>query len=289
MNQKDLIETTNWPRYIVKLGELGHLDGLNGTAKYLLLAMATFMRWETGDDGEFGDVGYYNETLSKKTGLADRTLRDALKSLLGAGLIERVEFRSHGGFRRRTKYNIAPAILLAKERHTGTAEARRSGGVEARRSSSSSSQYSSIQMHEEEPPYPLAPAGASSPAGDVCSRRKPRIQKSQKDKLKKFGEETGFFEWYDLYGKKVNPYRALWAWYKLSDKDRASIMENTRDYLERRERAESAAASTGAFVYGKPHPSTFLNESRWLDEFDENELKSEVERDYEEYCRRNKS
>jgi len=76
-----------------------------------------------------------------------------------------------------------------------------------------------------------------------------------------------FDDWYKIYPRKAAPPIARKAWDKLSTEEQEECYEVTVTRLEK-DAAWVEARETGIKKH-IPHPSTFLNQQRWLDDYDE--------------------
>lgn len=68
---------------------------------------------------------------------------------------------------------------------------------------------------------------------------------------------------YRVLGSVGGKLPALRAWERLSEEDRAALLERTRAYIARR----AAASARGLHIPFAPHGSTFLHQRRWDDAF----------------------
>ena len=88
-----------------------------------------------------------------------------------------------------------------------------------------------------------------------------------KQATKKYGEQSkvdGFSSWWEVWPNRKAKEDAEKAWSSLSDEERSTMVDLTKDYLARRMASESA----GVFVPNIPLPATYLRKKRWTDQFD---------------------
>lgn len=71
-----------------------------------------------------------------------------------------------------------------------------------------------------------------------------------------------FEEFWKLYPRKVGKFAAMKKWNKINEEDHPQILEKVTRLKD------SIPTKEGGLKY-VPHPSTWLNQGRWLDEEDE--------------------
>lgn len=107
---------------------------------------------------------------------------------------------------------------------------------------------------------------------DKQKQSQKQSQKETPPKAPKGAEPVGFFDFWQLYPKKVAKPAAIKAWVKLNPND-----ETFRKILES-VKAQSASPDWlkdgGQFI---PHPATYLNGRRWEDLFEAPETKATLE------------
>jgi hypothetical protein len=99
------------------------------------------------------------------------------------------------------------------------------------------------------------------------------IKKRDKEAVRHLAKMYGFDEWYTIYPNKKQRHDAELAFvFNLPHSDRKQIIDLTQDYLQRRERAIRARY----WVPCLPYPATYLNNSRWEDKFETDDLPPEL-------------
>ena len=100
----------------------------------------------------------------------------------------------------------------------------------------------------------------------------------------------GFNEFWSLYPRKVGKLKAQKLWKKISAKDRKDIIS----HLPNRTATDKQWLKDGGQYI--PYPTTFLNEGRWMDEFEAQLTTVKKKRNYKlfgddtllDFCRENK-
>ena len=72
----------------------------------------------------------------------------------------------------------------------------------------------------------------------------------------------GFEEFWKLYPRKVGKLKAKKAWKKVKPEDKREIINHLPDRIPT---DKQWLRDSGQFI---PYPATFLNEGRWMDEFE---------------------
>lgn len=83
-----------------------------------------------------------------------------------------------------------------------------------------------------------------------------------------------FEAFWKLYPRKVGKFAAQKSWKKLTSQQRQEIL----DHLPERIKTDRQwLKNNGEFI---PHPTTFLNQGRWMDEYDAEKISSKPKRNY---------
>lgn len=207
------------------------------SARHVLLCLANY----AGEDGRnaFPSIA----RLCADTGLSERAVRNNLRDLEEAGVIERGNQAVAAAFidradRRPTVYDI---VMDEDERGAGNAAREATGGT-------------SFQNGGH-----LTTERGASPAPEPSYNHQ---LNRQKDSSLPLGDpvEADFDEWYALYPHKVGRGAALKAYRSARKKT------GKGELLESVKRFAAAKARDGTEKRFIPHPATWLNGERWADE-----------------------
>ena len=91
--------------------------------------------------------------------------------------------------------------------------------------------------------------------------RKNKVKKNSKKEQDKEG--VSFEDFWKVYPNKKSKHVACKSWSKVNKQEQVKIIEHV---IERKEKDEQWVKDEGRFI---PHPSTFLNQKRWYDEYEE--------------------
>ncbi len=216
---------------------LGQQRVTAASARHVLLCLANY----AGEDGRnaFPSIA----RLCADTGLSERAVRNNLRDLEEAGVIERGNQAVAAAFidradRRPTVYDIR---IDDEERGAGNAAREATGGISFQNGGHLTTERG---------------------AGDAPEPSYNHQLNRQKDSSLPLGDpvEADFGEWYALYPHKVGRGAALKAYRSARKKTGKS------ELLEAVKRYAAATARAGTEKRFIPHPSTWLNGERWADE-----------------------
>lgn len=106
--------------------------------------------------------------------------------------------------------------------------------------------------------FPNASGETTAPIPDINTDSKPYIPP-----ISPKGEDDGFNTFWKAYPRKIAKANALKSWKKIKPDD--ELQKTILSALEQHKKTEQWLRDKGQFI---PHPATWLNQSRWLDELE---------------------